>query len=73
MKLSLTGKIIWIGHNSPDEGPRASILLSEGDDEKEPMSLEVDLGQQEAKEIARHLYEDVRICIEVPPRPTIVE
>ena len=77
MKLAMTGKIIRIGNNGDyaDDRPRATILLKEEDDEteREPMSLEFDLEEQEAKEIARHLFQEVRICIEIPPRPKIVE
>jgi hypothetical protein len=73
MKISLTGKIVWVGNNYADESPRASILINEGDEEKEPLSLEVDLGKNEAVELASHLYEEVRICIETISRPKAIE
>lgn len=72
MKLALTGKIVWVGNDCADGSPRASILLHEGDEDKDAMSLEIDLEQGRARELAQHLYEEVRICIEVPTRPKIV-
>lgn len=73
MKLSLTGKIIWVGNELGTTSPRASILIDEGDDDTDPLSLEIDLGEKEAIEVARNLYGNVRICIETISRPKVVE
>jgi len=72
MKLALTGKIVWVGNNCVDESPRASILLNSQDVDGDLMSLEVDLAEAEAMQLAQHLYGEVRICIEVVPKPKIV-
>ena len=45
----------------------------EDDEEKEAMTLEVDVERDVTIEAAQNLYEDVRICIEFPARPKIVE
>ena len=73
MKLSLIGKIVWVGTDPDTASPRATILIDEGDDDTDPLSLEIDLGEKEAIEVARNLYGNVRICIETISRPKVVE
>lgn len=73
MKLSLTGKIVSVGRGCSDGTGRAEIVLREGNEDAEDMLLEFDLGQKDAAQLAQYLFGDVRVCIEVVPKPKIVE
>jgi len=72
MRLTLTGKILRVGNEYCDSPPSVTVLLRPETEDEEAITLECDLSEENAIKIAPHLYNDVRVTLEVISKPKLV-